>query len=117
MNKIIKYKNGDKSQKYQGDIAIISNVQIKNGLKFELLKTDFIVAEGEVTGHKHRLIPTKDSQMEIAQDGTGFYLRIIKGSANLVHEEHDTHTLETGIHYIGRQWEFSEQEEYRQVVD
>ena len=116
--KIINYKNGDKNQKYQGDISIISNVKIKDGLKFELFKSDFVVAEGETTGHKHRLVAEADSQMEIANDGTGFYLKIIKGSANLVHEEHDAITkFEKGLHYIGRQWEFSEQEEYKIVSD
>lgn len=120
MKKIIIYKTGDKNQQYQGDISVISNVAIKTGLKFEPLKTDFVIAEGEVTGHKHRLVSAEGSQIEIAQDGVGYYLRITKGSANLVHEEHDTITktkFDEGLHYFGRQYEFDEQQEYRQIAD
>ena len=86
-------------------------------LKFESLKNNFVIAEGEVTGHKHLLIPKQNSQIEIAQDGVGFYLKVIKGSADLVHEEHETQTFGIGTHYIGKQWEFNEQEEYKRVMD
>ena len=56
--------------------------------------------------------------MEIAQDGTGFYLRIVKGSVSLVHEEHNAITkLKEGLHYFGHQYEFDEQQEYRQITD
>ena len=119
MKKQITYKNGDNNQKYQGDILTLSNVKIKEGLKFEPMKNDFVIAEGETTSHAHRIFAAEPgTQMEIAQDGAGFYLRVIKGSADLVHEEHGVITkFEEGLHYFGRQYEFSEQDEYKQISD
>ena len=117
MNKIINYKGGDENQKYQGDIPVIKNVKMKDGLSFEKVGQEYTVALGEVTGHRHRVIPREFSEVEIAQDGVGFYLKINKGSADLVHEEHSTITFDKGLYFIGKQWEFDEEKEYKAVID
>ncbi len=64
----------------QGDVILLP-VQEVAGQKIHHL----ILAEGEVTGHKHRISEGKAELSE--QDGT-LYLRVFSSSALLVHEEH-----------------------------
>jgi hypothetical protein len=56
------------------------------------------VAEGEVTGHAHRV----DSNAEVLVDPKTHtrYLHVVAPS-NLTHEEHDTRTVPPGVYRIG----------------
>ena len=103
-------------QKYQGDISIIPLEKLDNNLKFEQLKTSFVVREGEMTGHKHTLEAMPNSIVEIAKDEHGFYLKVA-GGAVIIHEEHKPIEIGDGLYFLGRQYEFSEVEEYRNVMD
>lgn len=62
-----------------------------------------VVAEGEATGHHHR-IATKGVKM-FEKDGT-LYLEVPKGGAELVHEEHSTLKVPAGVHAVRRQREY-----------
>lgn len=85
-----------------------------------------VILEGEVTGHAHRL-KGNAKILGIAQDiadkanepiyvidgedikGTGIIgYAVIDGDTDLVHEEHKTITLPTGIYQIRRQREYDE---------
>lgn len=103
-------------QKFQGDVSIIKVEKIEKNLSFEPLKNGFIVAEGEVSGHHHRLVAEPDTKVEIARDENGFYLKIANGSVNLTHESHATQTMTSGTYFISNQWEYNEAEE-RRVFD
>ncbi len=98
-------------QKYQGDVAIISipENQLPKELNFKKFPPEgVVVAEGEVTGHKHTIVAEKENLIEIAQDGRGYYLKVNNGSAVITHQEHKPITIEQGIYFIGRQWEYDE---------
>ncbi len=103
-------------QAFQGDVSIIKIEQADKKLNFKPLKNGFVVAEGEVSGHHHRLVADREAIVEIAQDENGFYLNVKSGSVNLNHESHATQTIEKGLYFIGKQWEYSEIEE-RRVLD
>ena len=103
-------------QAYQGDVSIIKIDKLDKAVHFEPLENGFVVASGEVSGHHHRLVAERDSVVEIAKDENGFYLNIKSGSVKLNHEEHATQTIERGLWFLGRQWEYNEVEE-RKVLD
>ena len=65
------------------------------------LKTD-IVAEGETTGHKHRL----QGNAQLYQFADEKYVSVT-GRAELVHEEHKKITLEDGVYAIIQEREFN----------
>ena len=109
------YKGGDPRQNYQGDISIISITDIPKGLNFKKLSEEFVVAEGESTGHKHTLVRGR-ADVELAKDTNGFYLKVNSGEVVLTHQEHETQTIPQGIYFIGRQWEYNDLEE-RKIQD
>ena len=99
------------TQKYQGDISLLSGSEIEKAAqnkKFAPLKGQIVIAEGEATGHKHLLVADPQAKIEIAQDENGYFIRVLKGSAVLTHDIHDTLTLPVGTHFLGRQWEYDE---------
>ncbi len=104
------------TQKYQGDVSIVKIEKLDKALNFKPLKNGFIVAEGEVSGHHHRLVAERGATVEIAQDENGFYLNVKNGSVQMNHESHETQTIEKGLYFIGHQYEYNEVEE-RRVLD
>ena len=107
-------------QNYQGDISI---VKANNAIKelaskktFIPLKENLTIAEGEVTGHKHILVAEPKSQIEIAKDEFGYFVKINQGQAVLTHEQHQPQTIEKGLYWFGTQWEYDELKE-RKVQD
>ena len=76
---------------------------------------DNILAEGEATGHMHRL---SGSDVEVLQLGDKLFARVRSGDAKVTHEEHDTIALPPGDYQIGRVQEFDHfAEEARNVAD
>jgi hypothetical protein len=78
-----------------------------------------ILAEGEATGHHHR-IADPGAEMYEAHDPaleTRFLRVLAEGGVELLHEEHDTITLPPGDYEIGRQREYQPAELPRQVID
>ncbi|MBH8555567.1 hypothetical protein I8751_25135 [Nostocaceae cyanobacterium CENA357] len=92
----------------QGDVILLP-VQEVTGQKIHHL----ILAESEVTGHKHRISEGKAELSE--QDGT-FYLRVFSASALLAHEEHQAISIPQGHWMVKIQREY-EPEGWRYVAD
>jgi hypothetical protein len=81
-----------------------------------ITRPDIILAEGEHTGHAHR-ITCEDGEAELFErDGT-LYL-VVNKPVQVSHEEHATKPIEAGSYVIGfqREWDYLEKLE-RQVMD
>src|SRR5690606_10957612 len=98
-------------QLQQGDVWIEA-ASIPPGATTVATKT---LAEGEVTGHAHRIV---EGDVEIlAHDGLR-YLRVLSDKAVLAHEEHRPITLPKGDYAFGQVFEYDyETEEARYVQD
>ena len=63
------------------------------------------LAEGEVTGHSHRV--AESGVAELYRAATGLYLRVTGERATLVHQEHGPIELPRGDYRVWRQREYS----------
>ena len=93
----------------QGEIILQSVKEVKGKKKNHL-----IIAEGEVTSHKHQI--TKGDAELYEHEGTMF-LKVLD-EAELTHEDHKTVVLPKGDYEITiqREYEISDQH-YRKVLD
>lgn len=73
-----------------------------------------VLAEGEVTGHAHRLSDPASGQ--VFRVNRELFLEVLTETATVVHEEHGPVTLPRGSYAIRIQREYSPQE-IRQVMD
>jgi hypothetical protein len=64
-----------------------------------------VLAEGEVTGHMHRIAEPGSAQLY--QEHGQMYLRVVAGHATLVHPEHGPIALPRGDYRVWRQREYS----------
>lgn len=71
-------------------------------------RNHLVLAEGEMTGHAHRVAEPKSA--ELWQAGSELYLRVLASSATLIHEEHGPIDLPRGDYRVWRQREYSPQE-------
>lgn len=111
---IKKYK-GDPRQKFQGDISFIKLNKVE--IEFSPLPNEgLILAEGEITGHKHLLVADREAKVQIARDNEGYFIKVLEGKALIKHQEHEVQILTPGIYFSGRQWEWNEIDE-KKVVD
>lgn len=92
----------------QGDVLLKSTNQI-SGKKL----THLTLAEGEVTGHSHRI---GDGQAELYQQGDVLYLKVISDTATLIHEEHQAIPIPQGNWLVRIQREY-EPQGWRYVSD
>jgi hypothetical protein len=67
-----------------------------------------VLAEGELTGHSHRI--AEPGSAELHQLGPELYLRVLRESATLLHQEHGPITLPHGNYRVWRQREYSPRE-------
>jgi len=67
-----------------------------------------VLAEGELTGHSHR-IAEKDAA-RLFHSSSGMYLRITEELATLIHQEHGPIQLPRGLYRVWRQREYAPQE-------
>ena len=75
-----------------------------------------ILAEGEVTGHAHRLLEGAD--VEVYEHEGTLFLRVGRGGAPISHEEHGQAVIAPGSYRVGRVQEFDHfAEESRAVRD
>lgn len=75
---------------------------------------NLVLAYGEITGHSHRIAdPTTAKMFEV--DGQ-LYLKVVASFAELIHEEHNTIKIPTGIYRVWQQREYSP-ERIRRVYD
>lgn len=92
----------------QGDVILLPVQQVE-GEKLHHLT----LAEGEVTGHKHRI---KEGQAELYEKQGTLYLSVISEVALLNHEEHQAISIPQGIWMVRIQREY-EPEGWRYVAD
>lgn len=69
------------------------------------LLSHLVLAEGELTGHEHR-IAEKDSA-ELHQANGDLFLRVKEERATLIHQEHGPIALPRGVYRVWRQREYS----------
>jgi hypothetical protein len=83
----------------QGDVLIIPSDTSATGTKLPHLT----LAEGEVTGHRHRI---SNGEAELFERDGVLYLKVLSPTAILTHEEHAAVTIPQG------DWEIRIQREY-----
>ena len=97
----------------QGDVLLLT-AEIPSSAS---ISRRLILAEGEVTGHAHRLDEATDGLLYEATDGT-LYLRVGAQGATITHEEHRSITVPQGDYRVGRVQEYDHfAEEARSVRD
>ncbi|BAY86950.1 hypothetical protein NIES267_64610 [Calothrix parasitica NIES-267] len=92
----------------QGDVILIPVQQVE-GEKLSHLT----LAEGEVTGHKHRI---SEGEAQLYTDDSQLYLSIFSAKAVLSHEEHNSVYISQGNWIVRIQREY-EPEGWRYVAD
>lgn len=99
-----------------GDVTIRKIDTLPENVKAIMAKNGFFVlAEGETTGHMHRIAQRESVEMMEAQGRV--FLRVAQ-PVDLVHEEHKTMTIDPGIYEIDRVKEYDPfAEEIRRVQD
>lgn len=86
----------------QGDIFIAPVKTIPISAK---LLPHCILAEGEMTGHSHRIADLKSAQL--FADGAERFLRVVADSAELIHQEHGSIILPKGEYRVWPQREYT----------
>ncbi len=100
----------------QGDIFVrqVEGIPSKAALQVEP-----VLAEGEVTGHQHRILDPETAQLFRHRED--LYLDVVADFAQLVHDEHATIWLERGMYVVWRQREYdpsrSRRNKSRIVID
>ena len=94
----------------QGDLLFKEVEKIPEDAKE---KKDGVIAEGEITGHKHQLRPGTQAALMIAANVA--YVHAVH-QAYVDHQEHETIDLPAGDYCVKRQREFTP-EGWRQVAD
>lgn len=92
----------------QGDV-ILQPIAETEGEKLSHL----ILAEGEVTGHSHRI---SNGQAELYEKNGTLFLRVISETATLTHEEHKEIAIPQGSWIVKIQREY-EPQGWRYVAD
>jgi hypothetical protein len=98
----------------QGDILLVEADAVPMGARrLERVGGNVVIADGEVTGHKHQI---RSNDVDMFEFGTQRWLEV-RAPAALVHEEHATIELRTGIYTIVRQREYVPGVRARHVED
>jgi len=96
----------------QGDVILKSVNSIPVG---GTLKKDLILAEGERTGHTHKIV---SGQVQLILLQAAMYLRVISETAKLIHNEHEEISIPEGDYEVTIVREFDPfEEEIRTVQD
>lgn len=98
-----------------GDVTLMKIDKIPGNTQKVLVKESIVLAEGETTGHAHRILDL--SGAELRQGGGKIYLHL-EEPKHLVHEEHGKLTISPGDYEIGRVKEYNPfEKEIHQVRD
>jgi len=102
-------------KKQQGDVIIRSVDSIPAGsLRVERTLRGLVLAQGEATGHAHRI--EQDGASLYEKDGV-LYIKVDK-PVQVEHEEHEPISLSVGIYTVGHVREFDPfKEETRWIRD
>ncbi len=112
MLKILKTRSKPSSTLWrQGDVYLIATSALPATGRVERRP---VLAEGEVTGHAHRL--DDPASGHVFSVGEKLFLEVLADCATIVHEEHGPVTLPRGGYEVRIQREYSPQE-IRRVVD
>lgn len=85
----------------QGDVFIESMPTIPHEA---IRQPDLVLAEGDATGHRHRIEDGGTAVLLALGDRT--FLEVVSDEATLVHDEHDTIVLPRGTYRYWRQREY-----------
>ena len=82
----------------QGDLLFIPTETVPEGAK---KRKSGILAEGEATGHAHRIATLEAAQVWAVDDWRGeeVYVRVTEDGVSVVHEEHGPVELAPGMTY------------------
>lgn len=94
----------------QGDVFVIPLASLPDGLA----SVRPVLAEGEVTGHSHRIADPSTAQA--FSNGSELFLQVTADHATVVHDEHRPISLPRGPYAIRIQREYHPKE-IRRVVD
>lgn len=94
----------------QGDVFIIATDHIPDGA----VPRRPVLAEGEITGHAHRLAATDSAAVLGTADG--LYLDVFGAEVTVTHEEHGPVTVPRGSYIVRIQREYHPAE-IRRVID
>jgi hypothetical protein len=86
----------------QGDVALERIAKLPKNLK--PVKADprgIVLAEGEVTGHHHRIALRPLVELLEGEEGRRFLVNNSKSAVELLHEEHNPIVIEPGIYEVG----------------
>jgi hypothetical protein len=84
----------------QGDVLLYRVNNIPKGEKIDSQNNEYILAEGEVTGHKHKIVANNFVTMIKADNGQ-VYLQL-KIPTPLKHDEHHIIIIEPGKYEVGK---------------
>lgn len=81
-------------------------------------KKSLVLAEGEFTGHFHRLTAGEGANVALLEENGEMFFTVEGGNADLSHEEHNTITFVPGTYQVIHEREFDYfLEETKQVLD
>lgn len=92
------------TNKRHGDIIFIQKEIDITSLK-KIGSKNFVVAEGESTGHHHVITATKGT-VDVYEGKNGELVIAVNGNAVLTHPEHKTLEFETGVYKVEREQEY-----------
>lgn len=100
-----------------GDIILAAGAEIPASAARQEREGRLVIAEGEATGHAHA-IDDAGAELYVDEDTNTAFLRVLaEAGVELVHDEHATLTLPPGDYLVGRQREWTDADEPRQVAD
>ncbi len=100
----------------QGDVLIVAIAEIPSKVtEVARTKRGVVLAEGEVTGHAHR-IPSRSAKLFRTEDDARFLRVTGTAPVGLQHEEHGTVALPPGDYRVSIHREYTP-EAIRNVVD
>jgi hypothetical protein len=95
----------------QGDIYIESVRCVPEGA---VKQFSTVLAEGEATGHRHRIRDFQTANVFAAPDE--MFIDVVADRAEIVHEEHATIVLNRGVYRVWRQREYDPWAELQQRI-
>ena len=104
-----------KQQIQQGDVNLERIDCIPEGAK---KRDSYILAEGESTGHKHKLqvaVAEKEKTCEVYEKNGTLYLRVFSPTP-LIHEEHNPVLIPEGNWEVGNTYEYDHFAEEARIV-
>ena len=101
----------------QGDVILEEVVFLPITAKKVKVEKEIVLAEGEVTGHKHTITVDNPELIELYEKDGQLFVKA-KDNFNVLHQEHNTITVPQGIWKVRKVREYDHfEEEVRQVKD